>query len=192
MRSNYKPSTTSSTKYERTTCNLIADNIQALRQGVELIEKLDDRLYTQANHALSISGVGGHFRHCIDFYYSFLTGFESGRIDYDYRERDERIEKDRMFATAKIRLITESLSRLPAVDDRREIEVLLESSSNPPNDYVDSDWSRSSMKRELQFLLSHTIHHYSLIALALRVQGFEPGLEFGVAPSTLRYWRKID
>ena len=29
-----------------------------------------------------------------------------------------------------------------------------------------------------------------LIALALRLQGFEPSAEFGVAPSTLAYWRQ--
>jgi hypothetical protein len=51
-------------------------------------------------------------------------------------------------------------------------------------------WSYSSIGRELQFLLSHTIHHYALIALALRLQGYEPSAEFGVAPSTLQYWRK--
>jgi uncharacterized damage-inducible protein DinB len=190
MESAYKLSPTSSPPSDKSASNLIAANVQAIKQGVELIEKLDDYLYTQANHALSFSGVGGHFRHCIDFYHSFLTGLDSGRINYDYRERDERIEKSRLFATTKLRFIAEGLSRLPAKGHQREIEVLLESSSNPPNGIVDSGWSRSSVKRELQFLLSHTIHHYSLIALALRVLGFEPGLEFGVAPSTLKYWRK--
>jgi hypothetical protein len=48
----------------------------------------------------------------------------------------------------------------------------------------------STVARELQFLLSHTVHHYALIALILRLQGFEPGEEFGVAPSTLAHWRR--
>jgi hypothetical protein len=51
-------------------------------------------------------------------------------------------------------------------------------------------WGRSSAERELQFLLSHTVHHYALIALMLRTQGYEPGAEFGVAPSTLAYWKE--
>jgi hypothetical protein len=165
--------------------NLIADNIEALRQGLRLIERLNDRFYTQSNAGLSLSPVGGHFRHCIDFYHSFLAGVESGRINYDYRERDERIEQNRLFAAAKLKLIIESLNRLTGIKDRREIEVKLEGSSNDENG---PDWSRSSLMRELQFLISHTIHHYSLIALALRVQGFEPGAEFGVAPSTLKHW----
>jgi hypothetical protein len=52
-----------------------------------------------------------------------------------------------------------------------------------------SCWCRSTVARELQFLLSHTIHHYALIALVLRLQGFTTGEEFGVNPSTLRHWR---
>jgi len=37
------------------------------------------------------------------------------------------------------------------------------------------------------FLLSHTVHHYALISVALKLQGIDPGEEFGIAPSTLRY-----
>ena len=46
-------------------------------------------------------------------------------------------------------------------------------------------WSRSSLLRELQFALSHTVHHYAIIARQLRERGAEPGADFGVAPSTL-------
>jgi hypothetical protein len=182
-----KPSAPNGETIDRLVGNLIADNTEALRQGVRLIERLNDLLYTQANAALSLSGVGSHFRHCVDFYHGFLTGLETGRINYDYRERDELIEQNRLFAAAKLKLIIESLDRLSGVNDPKEIEVKLEGSSN---DEGVSDWSRSSLLRELQFLLSHTVHHYSLIALALRVQGFEPGVGFGVAPSTLNHWRK--
>ena len=46
----------------------------------------------------------------------------------------------------------------------------------------------SSLARELQFLTSHTIHHFAVIALILRAMDVEVDREFGVAPSTLRYW----
>ena len=45
----------------------------------------------------------------------------------------------------------------------------------------------TSVLRELEFLLSHTIHHYALVAVMARIQGCEPGPTFGVAPSTLKY-----
>jgi hypothetical protein len=160
---------------------LINDNIHVLKQGAELIERLDDCLYTRVNPPLSTHGVGSHFRHCIDFYWNFLAVVETGRVNYDDRERDERVENDRIFAMSKLKAIIEGLQRLPDADIKREAYVILEGSS----------WSRSSVKRELQFLLSHTIHHYALIAIALRLQGFNPGEGFGVSPSTLEYRRQI-
>lgn len=183
MQSAYKLSTMTSAMDERSTSPLLKDNIEALKQGIELIARLDDLLYTRPDIELSLSGAGAHFRHCIDFYHSFLAGVGSGRINYDLRDRDERIEQNRLIAIARLTAIIEDLSRAPVIEDGGTIETLLEGSS-------DSDWSISSPKRELQFLLSHTIHHYALIALALRSQGFDPGAEFGVAPSTLRHWRR--
>ena len=56
------------------------------------------------------------------------------------------------------------------------------------DDGEDAEWSQTSVRRELQFLLSHTIHHYALIvAIAVRhgIVDFPEG--FGVAPSTLNY-----
>jgi len=45
----------------------------------------------------------------------------------------------------------------------------------------------SSVSRELQVLSSHTIHHFALIAMTLRLHGVEMDPDFGMAPSTLRY-----
>jgi hypothetical protein len=53
-----------------------------------------------------------------------------------------------------------------------------------------SVWAASSLARELQFTLSHTVHHYALIALILRLQGFAPPADFGVAPATLQQWQR--
>jgi uncharacterized damage-inducible protein DinB len=166
---------------------LIADNLAALQQAVDLLERLDDARFGQPNVTLALSSVGSHLRHCLDFYQSFLMGLATGRVNYDLRARDERVEKSRLFAAAKIKALIEGLSRLPAAAERRELEVLLEGSAEPAEA---AEWSRSSVQRELQFLLSHTIHHYSIVAVALRAQGFEPGASFGIAPSTLRYWRQ--
>ena len=48
-------------------------------------------------------------------------------------------------------------------------------------------WTESTPERDLQYLQAHTIHHYALIAMILRLQGREPGKGFGVAPSTLTF-----
>ena len=51
----------------------------------------------------------------------------------------------------------------------------------------DIPWSQSSAPRELQFLISHTVHHFALIKVALRDGPRSVGDDFGVAPSTLSY-----
>ena len=37
-------------------------------------------------------GIGPHLRHCLDHFICFLRGVESGDVDYDARDRDERHE----------------------------------------------------------------------------------------------------
>ncbi len=165
---------------------LIADNIELIEQGVELIEQLNDSLYSNTNTRYSMSGVGSHFRHCIDFYDSFLAGLKSGRINYDARERDCAVAVNRSAATRKMNAIIDGLHSLRLVDGQKDLQVTLENSVNNDSPV----WSRSSVVRELQSLLSHTTHHYALIALALRLQGFEPCSEFGIAPSTLAHLKK--
>ena len=52
------------------------------------------------------------------------------------------------------------------------------------------EWVWSSGLRELDFLQSHTIHHFALIAYKLEALGIEVEDNFGVAPSTLKYWKE--
>jgi len=164
---------------------LVLENIELLRQSLDLLDRIDNGLYRTSVAAVSPSPVGSHLRHCLDFYRNFLTGHAVGRIDYDVRERNEAIALDRSVARIRIVETIDGLERLLRSNDRARLLVKLEGNGE---DLL--AWSWSSVKRELQFLLSHTIHHFALIAILLRLQGYEPGVEFGVAPSTLIDWRK--
>ena len=73
-----------------------------LEQSLDLLAVIDDQLFAQAPKSIAQSAVGSHLRHCLDFYDSFLRGVGEGRIDYDCRERNELIERDRAAAAAKI------------------------------------------------------------------------------------------
>ena len=109
-----------------------------------------------------------------------MQGLETGLIDYDRRARDVRIERDRYYAQNRIAATMAAMQGLmPDLS-----ATVLQARQDSPH------WAVTSLERELQFLLSHTVHHYALIALLLRAQGIEPGKEFGVAPSTLEYWRE--
>jgi uncharacterized damage-inducible protein DinB len=161
----------------------MASNLAVLQQAVDLVERLDDHAFTQLNPALALSSVGSHLRHCLDFYQCLLSGLVLGRINYDDRQRDAQVEQHRHLALIRLKAVIQGLGQLPQNVETHTVKVCLEGG-------LDSEQSPSTIKRELQFLLSHTVHHYALIALALRTQGLDPGAEFGVAPSTLQHWRK--
>ncbi len=163
-------------------------NIATLQQGVDLIRRLEDELY-QAEPAKPVSGgVGNQFRHGLDFYFCFLDGLESGKIDYECRRRDNRITEDRLYAVECIGDLIGKLAQLSDGDAARPIRTRGEAPAGAGHETA--PWADSSVLRELQFLSSHTVHHYAIIRLLLAAQGFETGKDFGVAPSTLRFWEQ--
>ncbi len=161
--------------------DILHDCAALLKQGSCVINEIHDDLFVATTPISPRGSIGAQFRHVLDFYGCFLTGFEQLRIDYNQRERDPSLERKRSHALHKIEQTVSRLERLRLKDMSQHVLVSLENSSS---------WSRSSVLRELDFLLSHTIHHYSLIAMLLRMHEIIPGEEFGVAPSTLNYWRQ--
>ncbi|MCP3919659.1 MAG: DinB family protein [bacterium] len=162
----------------RTTQTLLQDNIDVLRQGLTLIAGLEPELYAKPEPGLGISRIGSHVRHVVDFYERLFEGLETGRLDYDARRRDPRVETDAAVAVEQIEALVERLAATVS-PDHRALETKQDSRDA---------WTASSVERELAFVLSHTVHHYALIAVVLRANGVEPGEKFGVAPSTLRHW----
>ena len=163
---------------------LILSCMSLLEEGMGLLERLDDDVYAKTSVLSPRGSLGGHLRHCLDFYKSFLNGLESGRIDYNCRQRDSLIETERHHAIHEIRQLIDDLREILPIFRIAPILISTEDASGRES------WCGSSLVRELEFLRSHTIHHYSLMALLLRFEGIEPGEEFGVAPSTLRYWQE--
>ena len=166
---------------------VIQQNLFFLNQGRDLLQRVDDRIYVTApENRPRAAGIGPHLRHCLDFYLCFLRDLESGRIDYDRRDRDSPVEIDRSSALETIGRIGRRIQLIETDDIERPIEVLHD---RAPLEEDASCWHPSTVGRELRFLISHTVHHYALIALILRMQGVEPGDEFGVAPATLANWK---
>lgn len=165
---------------------LLSENILALRQGIDLLERLSDEVYRKSVAPYFTSGVGKHLRHNLDHYAMFLAGVANARIDYDGRQRDPRFESDRQYAIAKINSVISGLENL--AEQNCDQSILIKMNATEEHNQA-ALWSRSTLARELQFLLSHTIHHYALIAMILKIQGVDCHPDFGVAPSTLKYQR---
>lgn len=160
----------------------IAENVRVLEELHGIVSRLDADHYAGTGGLPVASGPGGHVRHILDAYDCLLRDHTTGRVDFTARERDARTATDPVFAARRIDRTAGALQRL-RVAASTPLAVRAEDTSG-------ESWCDSSVGRELQALLSHTIHHLALVALVLRLRGVEPGASFGVAPSTLAHWRK--
>lgn len=156
-------------------------NLHVLQQGRELLKSLDSTRYVSRVPACFNSTPGGHLRHVIDHYLGLLDGLVAGRVDYEHRARDPRVEGEADYAAGVIDGI---MGRLRALTEQGDAAIAVRSESAGEQAGV---WGESSLLRELEFLLSHTVHHFALIATMCRLLGHEPAADFGMAPSTLKY-----
>lgn len=161
----------------------IRDNLAAIDQGLDLLNEIGADRYTHRIPVCFNGTAGGHMRHVIEHYLSFLQGLEKGEVDYESRPRDLLMENDPSYAAGQLMAVKQLLEEFAAENGDRPFRVRVESAPKGEP----APWSESTGLRELEFLLSHTVHHYALIAVVCRLAGHEPVPQFGMAPSTLRY-----
>lgn len=163
---------------------LVNENIGILTQSEKLIADLTDELFVDNKIPPFQSGVGKHIRHVLDFYHAFIAA-EDDKINYDHRNRSMAIETKRMHAVEAIRQIIHRLETIQDVDHR-----VLSNNDDGGHRSPEHAFSMSSVGRELQFLASHTVHHFAIIAMILVQKGYTPPKDFGVAASTLTHWQE--
>jgi len=159
---------------------LVQTNIGWLRQAQSLLLGIDDSVFASSPKGLTPHKAGSHLRHVLEFYECFLDGLPGGPVDYDNRRRDESVEKNRHAAAARIRSIIERLEEVRSLSPDLPLSVRMENA-----DFA--EYLRSSVGRELQALSGHTIHHFALMSMTLRIHGVAVDPDFGMSPSTLRF-----
>ena len=152
--------------------------ITELENGIEMTADLDDATYRCRRDGES--PIGAHIRHNLDFVNALLNGIAERQVDYTSRLRDPRVENDREYAIAQLAF---ACRRLRALDDQLIAHLVVVRSE------IDEDvWHTSSLSREIEFLHSHTVHHYALIKQLIEDDiGPAVAKGFGIAPSTLRF-----
>ena len=160
------------------TDQLLAELRTELADAIVLIERLDDAIFTEPSGRNG--SIGAHFRHNIELVKALYDGVESGRVDYAARSRDRTIETDRSAAIDALLALIERGRGFASLDISMPLTVASET--------VRGLDIASSFGRELEFAISHTVHHHALIAERLREMcvGIDP--MFGVAAPTRRFW----
>ena len=152
-----------------------------LNQAQDLVGHLTPAQYDVPHANCFGASIGGHVRHCAEHFEIFRNGLESGLIDYDARARGTADESDPAAATDRLGNLAvwfrENENRLPN-DESLKVKVSC-------GDNI-CEWEGSTVGRELQFLVSHTVHHFAIIGIMCEAQGLVLASDFGIAPSTLQ------
>jgi len=157
----------------------------SLQQELDVINVLNDDTYRAPSNGPFTSSIGTHIRHNLDHFEAFFAGMDGAKIDYESRSRDRMIEELPERAKQTLVAYIKKLETLRHLEDA-DLEVREESDDG----VEDRRWLMSSVGRELQFLLGHTVHHNALIAMIVHGHGCDFPESFGVAPSTQRYERE--
>ena len=161
---------------------LCTDNIRCLERLRDVVLQLDDAHFASAATPCD-RGIGPHVRHILDHYDALWEGLENGTINYDQRRRDRDTETRTAIALERIKATTDRLAALRETPLSVSLSVCMDCGSAASTRLT----APTSLERELQFLVSHTVHHDTLIGAAATALGITVAPDFGVAPSTLRH-----
>ncbi len=168
---------------------MLTSQLEIIEQGQyylnTLINKNNNEDYCKVLSPLFISSAGAHMRHIIDHYLALITGFQSGKVDYDVRHRNAKVEQEPQLALEKLAQISYWLKSLAGTDLTRMLTLSTEVSVHAQK--VQS--VPTSLARELVFTGSHAVHHYAMIAQIAQQQKMALPSSFGIAPATATHLR---
>lgn len=157
--------------------NLIQHNQLLIDQAIGLISSTQASVYKLSCEDVFSASIGQHMRHCIEHYDELLIAHAEERVvRYHARPRNVEVETDPETAISRLRFIRNQLDRVDSDNDFLEV-----------SDGGVADPARSSLSRELEFLISHTVHHFALITVIANKLEVSVPENFGVAFSTLKH-----
>lgn len=159
---------------------------QITRQMISLLERIPQSSYSRMLDIYDGSTIGKHFRHIFDFYRCLEAGLKAGQIDYSSRQRNQQLEEDPQVIARYFRDVAKQLNGY-SMDTPLQVLSDFSCETEAGREYFDSTFGR-----ELAFIHDHAVHHLAIIKMGLKQvePAMNPGQEFGVAPSTIKYQRE--
>lgn len=154
-----------------------------LDQATHLTELSSKSQWTTQNKGFRGSTLGQHMRHTLDHVEALCTGLPKGVVNYDLRIRATDMETSPSTAHARCLALKAEITQLGSNYESSSAVNALSSCSN----HGESHPQPSSFGRELQFVISHTVHHFAILAAICHSLGIETRTDFGIAPSTLKH-----
>ncbi|MFN7983563.1 MAG: DinB family protein [Vicinamibacterales bacterium] len=134
----------------------------------------------RARFANAVTGsIGEHVRHCLDHVSALVTANASVPLSYDARHRGTCVETEPAAAVEHIATLRSELATWPTSTLDEPLSLLSQITADGQ-----MVTSRSTVARELVFVMNHTIHHQAIIGVLLATHGHPVPGRFGHAPST--------
>lgn len=182
--------------------------LRVMRQKINILEQIDNDIYTKRIEKIYNATIGAHIRHSVNHfetliqahdYYSQKKG-DDRVFNYDHRSRDTMIEVDRQLALHSLHqimaLVPELSMEMPvhigfiAQLERDESGMKTDRNGNLAYDFKDFS-IESTVARELAFVTHHSVHHLASIRLMLNDLNCNIlDSSIGIAPSTLKFEQK--
>lgn len=163
-------------------CDLLIDRLLHTLAGLDALVGGCPEFYAASTSGVfALASIGGHMRHILDHVRS-ITSATGAEIDYDSRERGTPVEFDVASARSMIAQLCLDLGRLRGRSGDEIVEIPILASPDGMRSRV-----RSTLARELAFVLSHTIHHAATIRSIAVSFGAQVSDTVGLAPATQAY-----
>lgn len=155
--------------------------VEALLDIRDLVSRLPAEVYGKTPSEFT-SSIGKQVRHVVDMISCLQAGIAGGAVDYARRKRESAIETVPAAGQGALSIAAQQTDALALLPGSRTMLVAAELRSGAP--------TASTLGREVEFLLSHTIHHQALIRAICLAHGVRVSEHFGVADSTRRHYAK--
>jgi hypothetical protein len=157
-------------------------SVEILSQLIGMTEQFSREDYTKPLDLLSANSVGRHLRHILEFYELGVRAGNTGKLNYDKRERNLLLENDPREAVSKMKELIVLLGMM-----KEDMVLKLEASYSP--DERNDVKVTTTFYRELLYNVEHAIPHMAIIAIAVKVdfQQIRLSENFGIAYSTLKH-----
>jgi hypothetical protein len=160
--------------------------LETVQQAKDFLLGLSAEDYQVVLKPHFVSSAGTHMRHILDHYLALQDGLSQGLINYNKRNRYSDIEICPETALLEWQKVEQWLKQVSQLDADHPLTVACETSVNK----AQNTHTRSTLARELVFVSSHAVHHFSLLAVINSLLGNKDEVNFGVAPNTATYIRQ--
>lgn len=151
-----------------------------LEKAETLLKHIPNDIYTDTSLPPYYSSIGGHIRHILDVFDCASAVLQGGEVNLIARERDARIETDKIFALVQIKRVKEAVLKLAESDLNQIVPVTDDHGCGAET----INYTVGALLAQAQ---SHAIHHYALIGFMLNSLGIQiKDKSFGYNPTTPR------